>query len=105
MDTSATKLAGPLLLNLENIDLSAMLMQSPYMLPLGASTPTLSERSHSDSGSSASSSFPPHDDRNFLTDEEAMEQFFLPTSSDMDFNAVSGSMASQQMLYSSAESY
>jgi hypothetical protein len=82
-----------------------MLVQSPYMLPLGASTPTSSERSHSDSGSSDLSYFPSHDDMTFQTDEEAMEHFFLPTSSNDGYYPVSSSMAPQQMFYSSAESY
>jgi hypothetical protein len=101
MDSSAGKLAGPLLLDLENVDLSMALSQSPYMLPLGASTPTSSEHSLSDSGSSELSYFPPHDDMNFQNDGGAMEQLFLPTTS----NPVSSSTAPHHMFYSSAESY
>ena len=82
-----------------------MLVQSPYMLPLGASTPSSSERSHSDSGSSDLSYFPPHDDMNLPTDEEGMEHFFLPTSLNEGYYSVSSSMAPQQMFYSSADSY
>jgi hypothetical protein len=105
MDSSAGKLAAPLLLDLENMDLSTTLLQSPYMLPLGASTPTSSEHSLSDSGSSELSYFPPHDGMNFQNGEEAMEQFFLPTASNEGYYPVSSSMAPHQMFYSSAESY
>lgn len=105
MDVSSGKLAAPSLLDLENMDLSDMLVQSPYMLPLGASTPTSSERSHSDSGSSDLSYFPPHDDVTFQTDEEAMDHFFLPPTSNDGYYPASSSMASQPMFYSSAEPY
>jgi hypothetical protein len=105
MDRSAAKLTGPLFLDLENMDLSAMLVQSPYMLPLGVSTPTSPEQSHSDSGSSDLSYFPAPDDMTFQTDEEAMEHFFLPNMSGVRYYPVSISMAPQQMFYSSAEPY
>jgi hypothetical protein len=105
MDASAAKLAGPVLLDLENMDLSAMFVQSPYMLPLGVSTPTSSERSHSDSGSSDLSYFPAHDDMAFQIDREAMDDLFLPTSSNDGYYPVSSSMAPHQMYYSSAETY
>ena len=104
MDPSAAKLLTPSLLDLENMDLSVMLVHSPYMLSLGASTPTSSERSHSDSGSSDLSYFPPQDDMTFQSAEEALEQFFLPATS-TDYYSASSSMAPQQMFYSSAESY
>jgi hypothetical protein len=101
----ARKLAAPLLLDLENMDLNTTLLQSPYMLPLGASTPTSSEHSLSDSGSSELPYFPPPDGMNFQNDKEEMEQFFLPTASNEGYYPVSSSMAPHQMFYSSAESY
>jgi len=105
MNSSAGKLAGSLPLDLENMDLSTTLSQSPFMLPLGASTPTSSEHSLSDSGSSDLSYFPPPDDMNFQNDEKAMEQFFLPTTSTDGYYAISSSMAPHHIFYSSAESY
>src|SRR5204862_499146 len=98
-------LAGSLPLDLENMDLSTTLSQSPYMLPLGASTPTSSEHSLSDSGSSDLSYFLPHDDMNFQNGKEAMGQFFLPTTSNDSYYPVSSSTAPHHMFYSSAESY
>src|SRR5438270_3001660 len=104
MESSAGTLAVPLLLDLENMDLSTTLSQSPYMLPLGASTPTSSEHSLSDSVSSDLSYFPLHDDMNFQNDKESMEQFFLPTTSNDGYYPLSSSMAPHQVFYS-AESY
>lgn len=105
MDRSVAKLTGPLLLDLETLDRSSMLVPSPYMLPLGVSTPTSSERSHSDSGSSDLSYFPAHDDMTFQPDDEAMDPFFLPNTSSDGYYPLSSSMAPQQMFYASAEPY
>src|SRR5947209_9731723 len=102
MGSSAGKLAAPLLLDLENMDLSTTPLQSPYMLLLSASTPTSSEHSLSDSGSSELSYFPPHDDMSFQNGKEAMEQFFLPTASNEAYYPVTSSTAPHQMFYSSA---
>ena|SRR5579859_7014630 len=75
------------------------------MLPLGASTPTSSEHSLSDSGLSDLSYFPPYNDMNFQNNEEVIEQFFLPVTSNEGYYPVSSSMAPHHMFYSSAESY
>ncbi len=80
-----------------------MLVQSPYMLPLGALTPTSSERSNSDSGSSDFSYPYPHEDMSFQAEDEAMEQYFLPPLSSEAYYHVSGPSTSHQMFaYSSA---
>lgn len=102
----SVKLAGPSLLDLENMDLSSIFVQTPYMLPLGARTPSSSERSHSDSGSSEYSYLHQHDDMSFEAEDEAMDQYFLPHVANESYYHPSGLSNSQQMLpsYSSAAS-